>query len=246
MSQLGRFTLRDMTEIGSRLRKLNDAGVSMEEVAGRITQCLYQVLQDGDRPACKLVRFFKTHSYGSLPVTLQHQAKSLHRGPKLLNRTKCLTLLATTGAKPEWNSRALSQGHQAIPLVSEEMVAQAPMISQLIRQMGLDVRSLLQPRPEILMDTEQRTYNVFHVPEALASEYVPAQDFVAEHGIRSVLGVGGLLPSGNLFAVILFSMVPIPRETADLFRTLTLSIKLAVLPFDEGEVFTPEELGSAA
>jgi len=53
-------------------------------------------------------------------------------------------------------------------------------------------------------------------------------------GIRSVIGFGGMLPSGNLFAVILFTKVPIPRETADLFRPLALSVKLAILPFDSG------------
>jgi hypothetical protein len=46
------------------------------------------------------------------------------------------------------------------------------------------------------------------------------------------LGFGGMLPSGNLFVVILFSKVYIPRETADMFRPLSLSVRLAVLPFE--------------
>jgi hypothetical protein len=38
--------------------------------------------------------------------------------------------------------------------------------------------------------------------------------------------------------VILFSKVAIPRETAELFRTLALNVKMAVLPF-ESVVFAP-------
>ncbi len=52
-------------------------------------------------------------------------------------------------------------------------------------------------------------------------------------GVRSVLGFGGMLPLGDIFCVILFSKVAIPRETAELFRTLALNVKLAALPFQE-------------
>ena len=34
------------------------------------------------------------------------------------------------------------------------------------------------------------------------------------------------------FVVILFAKVSIPRETAELFRTLALNVKMAALPFD--------------
>jgi len=96
----------------------------------------------------------------------------------------------------------------------------------------LEVSDILQPNPGLLVDLEQRSYNVFHVEEAQGSPFVPAQvEFVIPHSIRSVVGFGGMLPTGNLFAVILFTTIPIARQTADLFRPLALSVKLAVLPF---------------
>lgn len=39
---------------------------------------------------------------------------------------------------------------------------------------------------------------------------------IVPFGIRSVLGFGGMLPDGNLFAIIMFSKVPVPREKADM------------------------------
>ncbi len=52
-----------------------------------------------------------------------------------------------------------------------------------------------------------------------------------------MLGFGGVLSSGELFAVIMFSKVSIPRETAESFRGLAPSAKEAVQPFVGGAVF---------
>ena len=108
------------------------------------------------------------------------------------------------------------------------------MISNLIQQFGLEIDTVLAPNPNLLVDVEQRSYNVFHVPDAAGSPYIPAQEeFVVPFGVRSVLGFGGMLPSGNLFAIILFSQSRIQREVAEMFKTLVLSIKLAVLSFED-------------
>lgn len=240
MFDLSRFTLRDMTECGATLRKLGVGAASMEQAAGRIVRYLYEQLADrtSGEKACVLVRFFKTCEYGRLTPELRQFACTMLGAPPESPAMKCLTLLATAGAEPQWNARAGSAGHQAIPLASERLVAQAPMISSLIQQFGLELRTVVEPNSELLLDLSQRTYNVFHVAEATGSPYIPAQsDFVRRFGVRSVLGFGGMLPTMNLFAVILFSRVPIPRETADMFRTLSLCVRVAVLPFAGGVVF---------
>jgi len=36
----------------------------------------------------------------------------------------------------------------------------------------------------------------------------------------------------------MFSKVPVPKQTADMFRSLALSVKIAVLPFDGKTIFT--------
>jgi hypothetical protein len=241
MYDLTRFTLRDMTECGAALRKLGLGAECFEEVAGRIVHFLYSHLGDKEtgEQSCVLVRFFKTQPFAELTPELRDFARKMLAGEPESPAMRCLTLLATAGVTPEWNTRSSSAGHQAIPLASEKLVAQAPMISRLIQQFGLEISAVLKPDPTLLVDLSQKTYNVFHVMEAAGSPYVPAQDeFVIPYGVRSVLGFGGMLPTMNLFAVILFSRVPIPRETADLFKTLSLSAKIAVLPFSSGRIFT--------
>ena len=112
------------------------------------------------------------------------------------------------------------------------------MISQLLRQIGIRLSDLIVPRPEIIKDLDQRTFNVFHVSNARNSPCVPAQhDFVEPHGVESALGFGGIMPDGDLFAVILFSRVTIPSETAAMFRTIALNVKIALLPIPQDHVF---------
>ncbi|HKR07914.1 MAG TPA: hypothetical protein VJS39_01880, partial [Gemmatimonadaceae bacterium] len=56
-------------------------------------------------------------------------------------------------------------------------------------------------------------------------------------GIRSVLGFGGMLATGDLFAVILFSTVHVTPAVADRFKTIALDVKAAFSRFREGNVF---------
>ncbi len=240
MYDLTNFTLRDMTACGAALRMLGPEANSMEEAATRTVQYFHNNLRDGrtGAKATALVRLFQTVAYGELDTDLRGHALQALAGHPESPAMKCLALLGTAGVKPEWNSRKCSVGHQAIPLPSAEMVVRSPMISQLLHQLGVEVTTLLRRDPALLVDLEQKTYNIFHVPEARGSPYVPAQeDFVIPYGIRSVVGFGGILPSGNFFAVILFTTVTVTRETADLFRPLALSVKLALLPLVRQAVF---------
>ena len=242
-SDLSAFALRDMVECGRALRAAADGTACMEAAAGRIVDYFHEHLVDGatGERNCVLVRCFKTHAYGRLPEELGAAAVAM-MGEEVSAELPCLTLLATAGELPEWKDRRLSKGHAVIPLVSVEMVERAPMIAALFRQMGFGIASALRPDPQFILDADQRVFNVFHVEHAQGDVTIPSQEqFVRPYGVRSVLGLGGLLPTGDLFTVILFSRVHIPRETASLFRTIGLGVKLALLPHIRGRIFEDGE-----
>jgi two-component system NtrC family sensor kinase len=241
MPEIADFTLKDMVDVSAALRSMGSGAASMEEAADRIVHYLYDHLteKNGMGNACALVRLFKTHPYADLDDSLRTFASGIMKASPVSREMKCLVLLGSAGELPEWNSRHQSAGHKAIPLPSEHFIESFPMITQLIQQLGLEVNTLLQPDPSVVMDMAQKTYNVFLIPDATGSVYVPAQDgFVIPFNVRSVLGFGGILPSGNLFTVIIFSKVKLTRQTADMFRSLALSVKIAILPFDGREVFS--------
>ena len=239
MYDITRFSLADMTRCGAALRRMGEGSTSMEEVAGKIVRYLYKEMTDqetGDK-SFGLVRLFKTHDYGDLEPDLQEFVAGVLGQEPEFRGTKCLTLMATAGSKEEWNDRRRSQRHQSIPLLSAEMVRAFPMLSNLVNQLGLEITDVLNPDPSMLVDIDQKAYNVFHVPYAVGSEaIVDQEDFVIPEGIKSCLGFGGMLPSGNLFAVVMFSRVPIIPTVAAMFRTISLNLKLALLPF-ESRVF---------
>ena len=132
MYTLSQLTLEDATEIGSHLRRLGKESDSLETVASECVQYLHEHLIDPEtgESACSLVRFFKTHRYGSLPAELQLKAREgLSESEASLEDVKCLTLLGTVGERAAWCDRTASTGHQAIPLTSEKAVSRIPMIS---------------------------------------------------------------------------------------------------------------------
>jgi two-component system, NtrC family, sensor kinase len=233
---LAHLSLRQMTECGIVLRTLHARATSLEDVSQLIVQHLYDEMRAAGERACVLVRAYRTRPYATLDAGLQAFAREL-AGGEPAPETRCLTLLATIGDEPEWNSRYHSRGHRAIPLDSVEAVQRLPMMSQLVAQLGIDVQAIVQPDRRLIMDLQQRTFSVFYVGDARTSPHIPVQEFVHQHGVRSVLAFGSVLPSGDLFAVILFARVHVPRETAELFRPLALAAKLSLLPFADDRVF---------
>jgi len=239
MYDLGNLSESDISTLGAQLETLGSGAPHMEDVANNIVSHLYENLADGADGAkgCVLARFYKTHLYSLLDPELQAFSDGVlgESGPPDM---RCLTLLATVGENAEWNSRANSAGHKAIPLPSEDFVGNIPMIARLISQLGMDVSAVINPDPAFLVDLHEHNYNVFHVAEAVGSPYIPAQnDFVVPYGVRSVVGFGGMLSSGELYTVILFARAQISHETAELFRPLALSVKAAIEPFAGKAVF---------
>lgn len=232
MYSLARMTVSDMAHASSQLRKLGRGARTMEEASQRVARFFFDELgvpESRERGAV-LVRLYKTHRFGALPSDLQAFATTVARAP-LAPTVPCLALLGSAGLEVAWCSRRGSNGHRAIPLPSVEAVGRLPMVAQLVAQLGFDVASLIDGAAATILDANEQTFNVFHVPVAAGSPFIPAQDFVAKYEVASVLGCGGQLPDGELYAVIVFARVPISRDTAETFKPLALSVKLALLPF---------------
>jgi hypothetical protein len=241
MYDLTNFSVNDMYKCAIALRNMDSGCKNMEEVASKITRYLYDHLIDGvtGKRACALARFFKTHPYGDLNEELQRAASEILGGRFAKPSTRCLTLLATAGDEPYWNSRQSSTGHKAIPLIDKNFVERVPMISQLIQQFGLEIETVINPDSQLIADLESHTFNVFYIPEAFNSDYIPAQqNFVVPYQIKSVLGFGGMLPSGNLFAIILFTKTWVSPITAkESFKWISAYARIPVASFDDRVIF---------
>ncbi len=243
MVDLGRFNTETMVNFSLVLRQISGQCESMEAVAQRVVNYLYEELRTptGDH-ACSLIRFFKTHKYENLEPELQQFIHTKFGHEDTRPDLTCLTLLATQGSQLQWGDRRDSVGHQVIPLFSAEGVREFPMIAQLITQIGLTPDELIgNTTASSIEELDKKAYNVFHIENAHGSDFVPHQtDFVIPYKIQSVVAFGGVLPNGEFFTVILFSKVQISKAIAELFDPLALSVKLSILPFSYDATFASQ------
>jgi signal transduction histidine kinase len=78
------------------------------------------------------------------------------------------------------------------------------------------------------------------VADAVGSPQVFAQrEFVLRYGVRSVIGVGGPLPGGDCFAVVVFATTAIPEAAAGELDVIGVHARLALLDATD-QAITPE------
>lgn len=159
--------------------------------------------------------------------------------------TLVLSLLGTYGDEPAWRDRTKSDNHAFVPLASAETVRAAPMIAQLFLELGLPL-DWVEEEDQIRVDSLPNIDGAFFVDDARQAvdsegrKIIGARDFVHEHGIRSVFGVGGSWSDGTLFCLIAFTTEELTRDTAqkmlsfsELFHRLTVATREANRLFPE-------------
>lgn len=238
-SLLSRFDLPEMLRCSSGLTRAMHGAPSMEAAASKACRFLYDELIDlRNGRACTLIRCYKTHQYGDLPADLRNFASAQLPGDTPpSSEMRCLTLLGTAGDEPEWNDRRASKGHRAVALPSAEAVNRAPMVAELIRAFGIDIHAAIAPSGDVVKELQGKSYGIFHVRDARESPHIPAQDFVRQHKVRSVIGFGGALRGGDLFAFICFAKVPVSPSSAERFRTIALHTKSSLFYYNADQVF---------
>ncbi len=227
-TDLSEFSLASMLRLVPPLRELSASCTSVSQFAQRVCEFLTGAfIDDTGSPQAALVRMYGTSTFGALPVAEQQFVA--RTATEVDPGTTCLVLLGTAGAQPAWRDRTMSEGHRVIPLLDAAHVDRLPMISALLTQLGIDIQALVSARADIVLPTQDDHYRIFYVPDAVGSPVIPAQGFVAEHGIASAIGFGGALPGGQMYAVVLFSKVPVSLAAASLFGTVALSTSLAAV-----------------
>jgi two-component system, NtrC family, sensor kinase len=171
---LANLRLSEMTELGIALRGLGAGAQSKEQIANQVVDILHNEFVDPNTraPVCALARFYLTTEYANLDDRLRAIADQ-SMNERLAADTRCLTLLATSGEEPVWRSRTTSVSHQVVPLPNKQVVQSIPMISQLMTQLGIDLGMVVAPKPSLVLELEQRSYNVFFVPDAIGSPVYP-------------------------------------------------------------------------
>jgi hypothetical protein len=181
----------------NKVRESLRSATTLEAAAQRCSHVLY----DEFRESVVLARFYATIPFGRLPEESRRFAASLalSRGAKerLDDKTMVLTLLGTRGDKREWNDRRASRGHLAIPLLSAAFIDEIPMVSRLLKDLGVPIGVTDAGPGDVHTDTFGRLGGFFYVEDAATAvdhkgrKIISAQDFVSAHGVKTVFGTAG-------------------------------------------------------
>ena len=256
MYDLANFSDADAATCGEALRSAASGSSSMEEATYRIARVLYENILDPatGETTTALVRFYKTHPYDQLDAELQQFARDIFGPTPPSDGLHCLCLLGTAGDIFEANDRAYSKIHQALPLANAELMLGIPMLGPMINQLGIDLGAVMRPDPSL---ADNLSLNPFYVPEAQGSPEMAVQkvsvpernkeifegmakyagEFVVQYDLKSFLGFGGLLSSGELFFIFIMTKTPVPRSVAETLKGLAGYVKDAVEPFVGNKVF---------
>ena len=225
----------DLAAFKQRVRQDVRGATSLEDAAQRFASLFYRQFA----ASTVLVRVYVTLPFDRLPDEPQRFARAVARGSvdKLRPTTQVLTLLGTAGADPAWNDRRASKGHVAIPLIDATFVSAIPMVQSLLEQMGMELRWVDQDAKEFTRRLIGGFIGVFHVPEAASTvnrvgrHIIPAQDFVAAHGVKTVFGAGGAYLDGTMVTMVVFARETIERNDVDrlgglitIFKSLTTTV----------------------
>lgn len=205
--------ISDATYSFATLESMVKAGLKgctcLEDAAQITTNVIYDEFKD----SIVLTRLFATVPFGELPTTNQKFVRRLATSAGIVSLVNdempVLSLLGTRGAEAGWNSRHDSQGHVGIPLASGDFIESIPMMSRLLKELGLGLDWIDNQDTEIATQTMGKLAGVFYVPDAKTAvdqksrKIIVAQDFVTTYNVKTVFGLGGGYMLHNTFVVII-------------------------------------------
>ena len=210
MSKINEYT-ENMKVLGTTLQSSVKSCTCLEQAAQKWTDLMYQEFSD----SIVLSRVFATIPFGELPdfnqkfVTTLASSKNI---TTLLNDDlPVLSLLGSRGRKAAWNDRRSSQGHIGIPLASADFIESIPMVSRLLKELGVDFAWLKEFDTDIVKEKIGTISGLFYVPDAPTSvdakgrKIIAAQDFVQSNSVKTVFGMGGGYLRGTIIVMIVFT-----------------------------------------
>jgi hypothetical protein len=198
-------------------------------------QALARAIHDQFQESVVLARVFVTVNFDALPASNQAFVRELTKssGTDLAGNVPVLSLVGTYGQESNWQDRRKSEGHVGIPLVSSEFVGAIPMISRLLRELGVPMDWVDTRESDLIQKTIGQREGLFFVTDAGEAtdaegrKIIAAQDFVDEYGVKSVFGVGSAYPSNQLVVLVVFCRDGFDRVAAENFLPLASLFKSA-------------------
>jgi hypothetical protein len=227
MSQIGQFTFEELNTLKVNLNQDVQQVKYFEGAAQLCTAKLYQQFKE----SMVLVRVFATVPYGRLPTTNKASVDKLALSKQVNHllhpQTSVLSLFGSSGINAAWNDRKQSRGHVGIPLVSAAFIEAIPMMSRLLKQLGVRLDWITSNDSQVITKAVGSMSGFFYVADAASEvdiqgrKIIAAQDFVNTYGVKTVFGFGGGYLGTDTFTVtIIFLRDLFQQSKAELFSAV--------------------------
>jgi len=224
--QIQQATSDTITQLWTNVEPSIKQSQNLEVAAQTVVEALHTHFEE----SVVLARVYLTSLFDALPQAnkdfVQKLTESAGAADDLKVVTPVLSLIGTHGQETDWCDRRNSKGHVGIPLVSSAFVGAIPMISRMLRELGVPMGFLDSHDTGIIIENIGSSAGLFFVEdaaEAIDSEgrkIIAAQDFVTDYSVKSVFGIGGAYDDGQLLVVVVFCRDAFSRITAEHFLTL--------------------------
>jgi signal transduction histidine kinase len=229
----GTMTLRAAAQCAFRIMRVGADGIPEEAIAQALAEYFYDHfrLTDTGAPALLLARVSLIESFSRVTSTIQ--AKLRERHPAIEDQTQCCVLSGSCGQYMEWCRIGTSAMEHCLVVDDAEFVAVRPVVAEVLRGLDRNLAEVGRWEGAGLLEDLDRVVHVVHIEEAKGHPLLQRQgQFVAQYDVRSMIGLGGRLPSGRSVCVELFSSVAVGPERLSHYRVLALSVYLAFLRAD--------------
>jgi len=234
MTRIRELSKDDLLELEREVQLRTRGAATFADAAQAYADLLWERLQG----SLVLARVFATVPFGKLPETnrsfVRNLAQSAGIDEQVNDDTLVLSLMGSRGREPEWNDRRASQGHVGIPLASAHFINAIPMMSRLLRQLGVGLAWIDRQDTKLVAKTIGVTAGVFYVRAAeeetdvQGRKIIAAQDFVEKYGVKTVFGLGGGFVGTQTFMIcIIFCSEELTKEQAEAFMPQVNRIKVS-------------------
>ena len=227
--KIEQITPSTITELRGEIEGQIQGSNYLEEAA----QALADVVHTRFDESIVISRVFVTVPFDDLPSSnrefVQNLADSAGAASDLKGTTPVLSLIGTHGREEDWCDRRKSKGHVGIPLISSAFVDAIPMISRLLRELGIPLDWVDSHDAEMIIEIIGSSVGLFFLENASEAKddqgrnIIAAQDFVSSHGVKSVFGTGGAYPGGQMIVIVVFCSDILQRPNAEGFLPLVIA-----------------------
>lgn len=237
-------TIENVTHLWKEIEPRVKQAKSLEEGAQALAAGIHSSFDE----SVVIARVFCTVPFEDLPQANKDFVKKLVESAgvaEVKGTTPVLSLVGTHGQEEGWNDRRRSKGHVGIPLISSAFVGAIPMISRLLKELGVPLDWVDSHDSEIIRNALGGDAGLFFIDDAAEAmdhegrKIIVMQDFVSKYNVKSVFGVGHAYDNGQMIVCVVFCCDAFSRDVAERFVILASTFKTNTESLvEQGKIFS--------